>query len=300
MDNTAVIPINHRFGRTFGVDSNKDLGTELLKIINRQETDFYRTFQFFLSSGDNSVPIPKLSKNEELEKEIKTRDMTIHFHASLKRFLCSNSKGVEIGSRKYLVECVKAFKDLPIDIVIHSGIKEKELQKSSIVESLNEIQQKTWSIKTRAQRPILVENSSGYSPKNEKSFNSVEDFRSIFEGLDITYRFGICIDTCHFYAAGQSELNSWDSTVETMEEINAICPIKLFHLNDSKTEFGSNKDLHRLPGKGKIWKEKSKQQGLKAVVSFAREKKIDVVTEANHNIDSVEKEQSFLSTSTDL
>ncbi|KAK3337127.1 xylose isomerase-like protein [Cercophora scortea] len=79
-----------------------------------------------------------------------------------------------------------------------------------------------------------------------------EELRDIINLVDDKSRVGVCIDTCHAFAAGY-DLRSPEAFTETMAKFNDIVGIKYlkaFHLNDSKAPFGSHRDLHANIGTG--------------------------------------------------
>jgi deoxyribonuclease IV len=59
---------------------------------------------------------------------------------------------------------------------------------------------------------------------------------------------GICIDTCHVFAAGYNPVEYWDK----LSEIGVINLVKLIHFNDSKKHKGSCVDRHAQIGYGMI------------------------------------------------
>jgi deoxyribonuclease-4 len=67
-------------------------------------------------------------------------------------------------------------------------------------------------------------------------------------------RLGVCLDTCHVFAAGY-ELRTPDGYVATMGEFDRVVGLEwlqAIHLNDSKGDLGSHKDRHDHIGKGYI------------------------------------------------
>jgi len=67
-------------------------------------------------------------------------------------------------------------------------------------------------------------------------------------------RLGVCLDTCHVFAAGY-ELRTPDGYAATMEAFDRIIGLErlhAIHLNDSKGGLGSRKDRHEHIGKGHI------------------------------------------------
>lgn len=79
-----------------------------------------------------------------------------------------------------------------------------------------------------------------------------EELRDIIDQVEDKSRVGVCIDTCHAFAAGY-DLRSPEAFAATMAEFDKIVGmkyLKAFHLNDSKAPFGSHRDLHANIGTG--------------------------------------------------
>lgn len=67
-------------------------------------------------------------------------------------------------------------------------------------------------------------------------------------------RVGVCLDTCHLFAAGYDfrTPEQYAALVESFDKIVGLKHVKCMHLNDSKTPLGSRVDRHEHVGKGKI------------------------------------------------
>ena len=67
-------------------------------------------------------------------------------------------------------------------------------------------------------------------------------------------RLGVCLDTCHVFAAGYDirTPDVYRSTIEEFDSTVGIDNIKCFHLNDSKYELGKRGDRHTHIGEGEI------------------------------------------------
>lgn len=79
-----------------------------------------------------------------------------------------------------------------------------------------------------------------------------EDLRDIIALIDDKSRIGVCIDTCHSFAAGY-DLRSPESFKKVMDSFSSIVGmsyLKALHLNDSKAPLSSNRDLHANIGTG--------------------------------------------------
>jgi len=103
-----------------------------------------------------------------------------------------------------------------------------------------------------------------------------EDLRDIIALVEDKKRVGVCIDTCHTFAAGY-DLRSPEAFKKTMDDFGTIVGLpylKALHLNDSKAPFASNRDLHANIGTGFL--------GLRAfhnVVNFEPFKNLPMVLE---------------------
>ena len=127
--------------------------------------------------------------------------------------------------------------------------------------------------KTSKDVTILLENTAGQKNSVGSDFTQLAE---IFFGLKPASRFGICIDTCHAFAAGydlRNEKNVKDVFEKFDSEIG-LKHIKLIHLNDSKGELGCHLDRHEHIGLGHIG-----EAGLSQVVKLANKNKIPIILE---------------------
>jgi deoxyribonuclease-4 len=82
----------------------------------------------------------------------------------------------------------------------------------------------------------------------------VEDLDPYLRALDFHPRAGICLDTCHVFAAGAplDEPGGATATVDRIVEIGGPERLRLIHANDSMDVRGAFKDRHQLIGEGHI------------------------------------------------
>lgn len=98
---------------------------------------------------------------------------------------------------------------------------------------------------------ILLETTAGQGTNLGYTF---EQLRDMISHSGIEEHVGVCIDTCHIFAAGYDirTPEAWDKTLETFDRVIGLAKLKGFHLNDSRHEPGSKKDRHERIGKGYI------------------------------------------------
>ena len=98
---------------------------------------------------------------------------------------------------------------------------------------------------------LLLENTAGEKNSVGSSF---EHIRGIMDGLEKINRIGVCLDTCHAFAAGY-ELRTETGIEETLAQFDdqiGIKNLRIIHLNDSKGDRGSALDRHEHIGMGFI------------------------------------------------
>ncbi|GAU99446.1 hypothetical protein RvY_10450 [Ramazzottius varieornatus] len=84
----------------------------------------------------------------------------------------------------------------------------------------------------------------------------LEELAQIISKVDdgVKDRVGICLDTCHAFAAGNdiSTKEGWDLLMKKVETILGLHQLKALHLNDSMFAAGAHRDRHEKIGKGLI------------------------------------------------
>ena len=98
---------------------------------------------------------------------------------------------------------------------------------------------------------ILIETTAGQGTTLGWKF---EHLATIRHGVREPERLGVCLDTCHVFAAGY-DLRTPEAYAATMQEFDAVVGLKhirLFHVNDSKKGLGSRVDRHAGLGEGMI------------------------------------------------
>lgn len=84
--------------------------------------------------------------------------------------------------------------------------------------------------------------------------NRFEHLQTILGQVKSPERLGICVDTCHIFAAGYPliEKSDYDATFEEFDRLIGTKLIRAFHINDSKKPLGSRVDRHEHIGEGEL------------------------------------------------
>ncbi len=97
----------------------------------------------------------------------------------------------------------------------------------------------------------LLETTAGQGNSLGRSF---EELQAIIDLVEDDGRVGVCLDTCHIFAAGY-DLRDPATYGETMTRFDAVIGLdrlKALHLNDSKFGLGERKDRHAHIGEGEL------------------------------------------------
>ena len=114
-----------------------------------------------------------------------------------------------------------------------------------IAESINIVLAQTEGV------TAVIENTAGQGSNLGFKF---EHLAAIIDGVEDKSRIGVCIDTCHAFAAGY-DLRSAADCEKTFAEFSRIVGFEYLrgmHLNDAKSTFGSRVDRHHSLGEGNI------------------------------------------------
>ena len=96
---------------------------------------------------------------------------------------------------------------------------------------------------------VLLETMAGQGTEIGSTFESI---RAILDGVEQQDRVGVCLDTCHVFAAGYDIGNDPDSVLTAFDRIIGLNRLYYVHLNDCKFGLGEHKDRHAPIGVGQI------------------------------------------------
>jgi deoxyribonuclease-4 len=98
---------------------------------------------------------------------------------------------------------------------------------------------------------VLLETTAGSGRVLGSTF---EELRRMIDRISPAQRerVGVCVDTCHVYAAGYDLRGDYDGVVARFADVVGLDRLRLFHLNDSATPFASRRDRHAGIGEGSL------------------------------------------------
>ena len=127
---------------------------------------------------------------------------------------------------------------------------------------------------------LLIETPSG---RGTELLYDLDDYLNFMKKLlNISDRFGCCIDSCHLFSSG-IDLRKKENIDHMFGRLNrtiGMGAIKLCHLNDSKDGLGEKKDRHQTIGRGMIG-----MDGITLIAIFLKNIGIPIILETpRHNI----------------
>lgn len=209
------------------------------------------TFMFYTGAPQNTIRKEIDEKYiEEAKKLMLENNIDINHvicHAPYIVNLANKSNGEKWNfSINFIKQELKRCDQLNISyMVLHPGSavgisKEEGLQ--NIIEALNII------LSDDKKCMILLETMAG---KGSECGSSLEEIKTLINGVLNKDRIGVCIDTCHMHDAGVN-LQEFDTYLEEFSRQIGFEKIKCVHINDSKNVQGSHKDRHANIGFGTI------------------------------------------------
>lgn len=98
---------------------------------------------------------------------------------------------------------------------------------------------------------LLLEPTAG---QGQSLVKKLDDLLHYFEALEWHPKVGVCLDTCHVFAAGHdiAKKGGMTETLDLLVKLVGIERIKLIHTNDSMDVCGALKDRHQNLGDGEI------------------------------------------------
>jgi deoxyribonuclease-4 len=149
--------------------------------------------------------------------------------------------------RQEIVRC--GVLGLPMVIIHWGSFKGATLEEGlgRLVESLNQL----IPLADAAGVQIVLETTAGQGSYLGGEFTQ---FARLFEMVAGQERLGVCLDTCHVFAAGY-DIRTEETYAKTMDALKAALPLarlRFFHINDSVTGFNSHVDRHAHLGDGQL------------------------------------------------
>ncbi len=223
------------------------------KAILRAEKIGATCLQIFTKSNRQwkAKPITEIDAEKFIKQQQSSPVKLVVAHASYLINLASATSNVAQKSVLALADELQRCAILKIPyLVLHPGsfnVGEKNDQLHKIAEQIDQafILSKTKSV------TLLLETMAGQGNIVGSTF---EELATILKQIKHKKMIGVCIDTCHIFAAGYtfSTATEYKKLWQHFDKVIGLSKLKVFHVNDSKKECGSRVDRHEHIGAGMI------------------------------------------------
>jgi deoxyribonuclease IV len=179
-------------------------------------------------------------------------DLEIYVHAPFLINLGSPTEQTYMNSLASTAYTLKRAAEIgALGVVVHTGSAVNE-----------DFVGKAWQQINKGMMPIL-EALGGDAPyllleptagQGQSLVKRLEDLESYLKALEYHPKVGVCLDTCHVFAAGHdiSTKSGMKQTLDLLVEVVGVERVKLIHANDSMDICGALKDRHQNIGDGFI------------------------------------------------
>ena len=207
----------------------------------------------------------------------------IIIHASHRVNLASqgnHARGILQSTLTKISQALEFNEKLKLGVVAHIG--------RGAGANMERVIEQTLSLNIPEGVTLYMENAASQGHEIGKNLQELEE---LFEPLP--HKIKLCIDTQHSFAAGICTWQTTEDTEDFVRKIDEAMPyrLRLFHLNDSKTEFGSHVDRHEKIGAGKIWGED--KTGLLSLLDISSHNKIPMILETPDSLSDLDQLHKF-------
>ena len=194
--------------------------------------------------------------NPEADEEFRTKaaelDIYTYVHASFLINLGSPTENTYVNSLASTAYSLKRGAEVGAQgVVIHTGSAVNEDHVDNAWKQIHEGMMPVLNALGDDAPFLLLEPTAGQGQSLVKKLDDLENY---LKALEYHPKVGICLDTCHVFAAGHdiAKKGGMTQTIDLLIEIAGLERFQLIHANDSMDVCGALKDRHANIGQGKI------------------------------------------------
>ena len=217
------------------------------------ETIKAEAIQVFASNPRGwAMPEPNVEADSAFRDKAGERDLEVYVHAPFLINLGSPTPSTYENSLASTAYSLKRGAEIgALGVVIHTG---SAVDEAHVPQAWKQITKGVMPIlnKLKESDPLLLlEPTAGQGQSLVKKLDDLENY---LKALEYHPKVGICLDTCHVFAAGHDikKKGGMKETLDLLVEIAGIERIQLIHANDSMDVCGALKDRHQNIGEGHI------------------------------------------------
>ncbi|MGG8409260.1 deoxyribonuclease IV [Streptomyces sp. 12297] len=200
-----------------------------------------------------ATPTGNPAQDELFRAECARQGMPAYVHAPYLINFGSHTEATVEKSVESLRHSLRRAREIgALGVVVHTGSATGGRPRSAAYAQVREHMLPLLDELTHDDDPfLLLESTAG---QGSSLCSRTWDFGPYFEALDAHPKLGICLDTCHIFAAGHdlAAPGGMKQTLDLLTDTVGPGRLKLIHANDSKEGVGAHKDRHENIGAGHI------------------------------------------------
>lgn len=215
------------------------------------------TVQVFVANPRGwATPAGSPVQDEQFRAECAADGISAYVHAPYLINFGSHTEATAASSVESLRHSLRRGREIgALGVVVHTGSATGGRTREVALAQVRERMLPLLDELTHEDDPfLLLESTAG---QGFSLCSRTWDFGPYFEALDAHPKLGVCLDTCHIFAAGHDLTgpHGMAQTLDVLVETIGEGRLKLIHANDSKDVVGAHRDRHANIGAGHIGEE---------------------------------------------
>ncbi len=217
------------------------------------QTTGAQVIQVFASNPRSwAISQPNPAADEEFRTKAAAMDVETYVHSPFLINLGSPTQATYLNSLSATAYSLQRAKEIgALGSVVHTGsaVDPEHIEKAW--KQIHEGMMPILNALTDDSPFLLLEPTAGQGQSLVKKLDDLENY---LKALEYHPKVGICLDTCHVFAAGHdiAKKGGMTKTIDLLIEVAGIQRFKLVHANDSMDVCGALKDRHQNIGDGHI------------------------------------------------
>lgn len=199
-----------------------------------------------------AMPTPNPEADEAFRLRANELDIETYVHAPFLINLGSPTEGTYKNSLASTAYSLRRGREIgALGVVIHTGSAVDESHVKSAWRQIHDGMMPILAELDESDPWLLLEPTAG---QGQSLVKRLDDLTNYFEALEWHPKVGVCLDTCHVFAAGHDikSKGGMKKTIDLLVDVVGEERIQLIHANDSMDVLGSLKDRHQNLGDGEI------------------------------------------------
>ena len=232
------------------VPTSGGMATRSIEYALTIEAEAIQVFASSPRTWATSTPNPQM--DEKFREKTTEHDIEPYVHASFLINLGSPTQSTYENSLSATAYSLKRGREIGAKgVVVHTG---SAVDESHVVNAWKQIHEGVMPILNNLKDDdpwLLLEPTAG---QGQSLVKKLDDLTKYCEALEWHPKVGVCLDTCHVFAAGHDikKPGGMKETLDLLVEIVGLERVQLIHANDSMDICGNLKDRHQNLGKGEI------------------------------------------------